>query len=184
MAEHSVGARRTGQQWETLDGLELCSRKKARPLSRDLKTEVRITHTTRPNLVWKLLFQLRSQISLNSSASKYLVFVISHWPTCLTFLISVHITSPSSPPALQDAVLRSQQHFLEVSTNTMTISTLVFACLYQGLLRWLELWRSHVWGLLKIISCYIGLLVLMQSYSCYSSEKVYYLVFDVYFSWL
>ena len=44
-------------------------------------------------------------------------------------------------------MLRTQQHFLEVGRNTMTISTLVFVCPDQGLLqrlKWLELWRSHV----------------------------------------
>ena len=71
-----------------LDGSELCSRKNNnknknkkndRLVSRDLlRTEVRIIHTTGPNLFCKLLFQLRSQISLNSSASKHLDFVTSH----------------------------------------------------------------------------------------------------------
>ena len=51
-------------------------------------------------------------------------------------------------------------------------------------LRWLELRRSHFWGLLKNISYYIGLLVVMKFYSCYTSEKVFCLGFDMYFSWV
>ena len=52
---------------------------KGRLVSRDLlSTEVRIIHTPWPNVVWKLLFQLRSQVSLNFSGSKYLFFVTSH----------------------------------------------------------------------------------------------------------
>ena len=69
-AGHSVGARRKEQQWETAGWIwTVLQKRKDRLVSRDLlRTEVRIIHTTGPNLFCKLLFQLRSQISLNSSA--------------------------------------------------------------------------------------------------------------------
>jgi len=62
------------------------------------------------------------------------------------------------------------------------VTDLIWSRSFEGL-RWLELWRFHIWGVKKI-SCYIGLLVVMQSHSCSKSEKVFYLVFDIYFSWV
>ena len=97
-AGHSMGARRKKKQCETFDWIwTVLQKKRGRLVSRDLlRTEVRIVHTTWPNLVWKLLFQLRSQISLNSSASKYLVFVTSHSdlpvsPSLLLFTSLLHL---------------------------------------------------------------------------------------------
>ena len=72
-------------------------KKKDRLVSRDLlRTEVRIIHTTGPNLLCKLLFQLRSQISLNSSASKYLIFVTSYsdLPVSPSFFLFTSLHQP------------------------------------------------------------------------------------------
>ena len=83
------------------------------------------------------ILQLLNTLSLLPHILTYL----SHLP----YFSSHHFSIQSA--ALQDPVLGSQQHFLEVGRNTMTISTLVFVCPDQGCLkglRWLELWRSHV----------------------------------------
>ena len=83
-AGHSVGARRKEQQWETAGWIwTVLQKKKDRLVSRELlRAEVRIVHTTGPNLFWKLLFQLRSQISVNSSGSN----TLSLLPHILTYM--------------------------------------------------------------------------------------------------
>ena len=108
-----------------LDVFELCSRKERdRMVSRDLlRTEVRIIHATWSNLFWKLLFQLRSQMSLSSSASKYLVFVTSHsdLPISLTLFLFTSL------------LYLVHQHWEIQQWRDSNI-----------LYKWLKLWRSHV----------------------------------------
>ena len=69
----------------------------------------------------------------------------------------------------------AQLNFFPQSFHFYFNICLSFSRSFEGL-RWLELWSSHIWGLLKNISCYIGLLVVMQSHSC-SSLRKYFILF-------
>ena len=110
-----------------------------------------------------------------------LLNILSLLPHILTYRshLPVHITSPSSPPALQDPVLKelaiiSRSGYKHNDYFYFNIS-FSWSRSFEGLI-WLELWWSHIWDLLKNISFYFGLLVVMQSHSC-SSLRKYFIFF-------
>ena len=126
---------------------------KGRLVSRDLlSTEVRIIHTPWPNVVWKLLFQLRSQVSLNFSGSKYLFFVTSHSdlpvsPCLFLFTSLLHLVHQHCKTSTEKLAILSRSGYKHNNYFYINIC-LSLSRSFEGM-RWLKLWRSHIWGLVK-----------------------------------
>ena len=139
------------QQWET-DGwiwtVLQRKKKKVRLVSKNLlRTEVRIIHTTGTKLFWKLLFQLRSQISLSSSASKYLVCVISHsdFPASPSLFLFTSLHYPVTIITRSSTEELATLYRCVLKHNDYVYFNISFSWSrsIEGLIC-LELWKSHV----------------------------------------
>ena len=130
---------------------------RVRLVSRDLlRTGVRIKHTTWPNLFCKLIFQPRSQISLNSSASKYLVFVTSHSdlpvsPSLFLFTSLHHPVASITRSSTEEVAILSRSVYKH---NDYIYFNFSFSWLrsIEGLIA-LELWIFHISSNLKERQC-------------------------------
>ena len=168
--------------------LNCAPEKRGRLVSRDLlRTEVRIIHTRGP-ICFENCF---SNSGPKSLSILQLLNTLSLLPQILTYLSHLAYFCSHHFSIQSISIARSRTEELAILSRSGQKHNDYFyfnICLslsrsFEGL-RWLESWRSHVSALVKIISCYIGLFVVMQSHSCCTFEKVFYLVFDMYFSWV
>ena len=128
--------------------LNCAPEKGERLICRDLlRTEVRFIHTTWTDLFWKLLFQLKTQSTLNSSASKYIVFVTSHSdlpvsPSLFLFTSLLHPVTSITWSSIEELATLSRSGYKNNEYFYFSIC-LPWSRSFEGL-RWLELWRSYV----------------------------------------